>query len=402
MHYIWTELFILFLTIFVAKILAKKTNTVDVLWYIVLGAVLGNLHILSEDHRIEFLGEIGIILVMFALGFEENLSNFLKGVKKAWGIAIIGAIFPFLAGFLSAKFFGFSTNSALIWGLTMTATAVSLTMVSLKSLGLEKTPAATGIMTSAVVDDVLSLIGVAVLLPIILSGNTQNGNLVVDFEKLMNTFFDVLAFFGFVYLVGKFIVPHKKGIRYLFIVDRGNYAVLGVFILVFLFGDVAHILGFHPAIGAYFAGLILKAEYFEVGNQNRAKEIEKITNTMAFTVFGPVFFILLGGKIIFEPHILKEVIIPTLTLFVLVLVFQVLSAAFAAKYTGGYSSKDSWLIGFGMLGRAELAFIVLNITYVQNHLISQEEFYTLMFVTFLLNISVPLLLKWYKPIYESE
>ncbi len=284
----------------------------------------------------------------------------------------------------------------------MTATAVSLTMVSLKSLGLEKTPAATGIMTSAVVDDVLSLIGVAVLLPIILSGNTQNGNLVVDFEKLMNTFFDVLAFFGFVYLVGKFIVPHKKGIRYLFIVDRGNYAVLGVFILVFLFGDVAHILGFHPAIGAYFAGLILKAEYFEVGNQNRAKEIEKITNTMAFTVFGPVFFILLGGKIIFEPHILKEVIIPTLTLFVLVLVFQVLSAAFAAKYTGGYSSKDSWLIGFGMLGRAELAFIVLNITYVQNHLISQEEFYTLMFVTFLLNISVPLLLKWYKPIYESE
>ena len=108
----------------------------------------------------------------------------------------------------------------------------------------------------------------------------------IDFDKLQSTIFDVLAFFGFVYLVGKFIVPHKKGIRYLFIVDKGNYAVLGVFILVFMFGDVAHILGFHPAIGAYFAELILKAEYFEVGNQNRTKEIEKITSTMAFTVFG--------------------------------------------------------------------------------------------------------------------
>ena len=221
-------------------------------------------------------------------------------------------------------------------------------------------------------------------------------------DKLISTFFDVMAFFGFVYLVGKFIVPHKKGIRYLFMVDRGNYAVLGIFILVFLFGAVAHALGFHPAIGAYFAGLILKAEYFEVGNQNRAKEIEKITSTMAFTVFGPVFFILLGAKIIFDLGILKEVIVPTIVLYVLVLVFQVLSASFAAKYTGGYSTKDSWLIGFGMLGRAELAFIVLNITYVQNHLISQEEFYILMFVTFLLNISVPLLLKWYKPIYERE
>ncbi|WP_457562996.1 cation:proton antiporter domain-containing protein [Caminibacter pacificus] len=105
MHYIWTELFILFLTIFVAKILAKKTNTVDVLWYIVLGAVLGNLHILSEDHRIEFLGEIGIILVMFALGFEENLSNFLKGVKKAWGICDYWCDFSFFGRIFERQIF---------------------------------------------------------------------------------------------------------------------------------------------------------------------------------------------------------------------------------------------------------------------------------------------------------
>ena len=401
MHYIWTELFILFLAIFVSKFLAKKTNTVDVLWYIILGAVVGNMGILPEDERIEFLGEIGIILVMFALGFEENLSNFIKGVKKAWGIAVIGAIFPFLAGFYTAQFFGFSTTSSLVWGLTMTATAVSLTMVSLKSLGLEKTQAATGIMTSAVVDDVLSLIGLAILLPIILSGG-DSGSFNIDFDELQTTIFKVLGFFGFVYLVGRFVVPHKKGIRYLFIVDKGNYAILGVLILVFMFGDAAHILGFHPAIGAYFAGLILRAEYFEVGNENRAREVEKITSTMAFTIFGPVFFILLGSKIILEMSVLKDVIAPTLALFIAVLVLQIASAAGAAKWTGGYSNKDSILIGFGMLGRAELAFIVINIAFVQNHLISKEEFYTLMFTTFLLNISVPLLLKWYKPIYEKE
>ncbi len=401
MNYIWTELFLIFLAVFISKILAKRTNTVDVLWYIIIGALIGNFHLIQEDERIEFLGEIGIVLVMFALGFEEDLKNFLNGIKKAWGIAVIGAIFPFMAGFFSAKLFGFSTTSALIWGLTMTATAVSLTMVSLKSLGLEKTPAATGIMTSAVVDDVLSLIGVAVLLPIILNGN-GGGDLSIDVDKLLQTLLDVLAFFGFVYLIGRFIVPHKKGIRYLFIVDKGNYAVLGIFILVFLFGSVAHVLGFHPAIGAYFAGLILKAEYFEVGNINRTKEVEKITSVMAFTVFGPVFFILLGSKIIFETSVIKDVIFPTLVLFLSVFVFQIISAAGAAKYTGGYSSKDSLLIGFGMLGRAELAFIVINIAYVQNHLISTEEFYTLMFTTFLLNISVPLLLKWYKPIYERK
>ena len=54
-----------------------------------------------------------------------------------------------------------------------------------------------------------------------------------------------------------------------------------------------------------------------------------------------------------------------------------------------------------MLGRAELAFIVINIAYVQNSLITQEEFYILVFTTFLLNISVPLLIKGYVPFYNK-
>ncbi len=397
--FVWLEMFFVFLAILVSKLLAKRTNTVDVLWYILIGAVFGNLGLLEDNEELNFLGEIGIIIVMFALGFEEDLRNFLEGIKKAWGIAVIGAIFPFLAGFLSAKMFGFSTTSALVWGLTMTATAVSITMVTLKSLGLEKTKAATGIMTSAVVDDVLSLIGLAILLPIIL--NSHGGELKIDLNNLIQTFLEVLTFFGFVYLIGRFVVPYKKGIRYLFILDK-EYAVLGVFVLVFLFGTMAHILGFHPAIGAYFAGLVLKAEYFESGNENKAKDVEEVTNMMAFTVFGPIFFILLGAKIIIDVDILKEVLFPSVGLFLSVLIFQVLSAAFAAKYTGGYSNKDSILIGLGMLGRAELAFIVINIAYVQEKIISQEEFYILMFVTFLLNISVPILLKLYKPIYEKE
>ena len=57
------------------------------------------------------------------------------------------------------------------------------------------------------------------------------------------------------------------------------------------------------------------------------------------------------------------------------------------------------MIGFGMLGRAELAFIVINIAFVQNKIIDITQFYTLMFTAFLLNITVPIALKWWKPYY---
>ena len=55
--------------------------------------------------------------------------------------------------------------------LARTATAVSLTMASLRSEGLHKTRAATGIMTSAVLDDIASLALVAVLVPLASGGS---------------------------------------------------------------------------------------------------------------------------------------------------------------------------------------------------------------------------------------
>jgi Kef-type K+ transport system membrane component KefB len=128
----------------VSKYLAAKTATVDVLWLIIFGSLFANLHIIPEHHEVlEYIGEWGIVFIMFALGFDEDLEHFKEGLKRSMGIAIIGAIFPFLAGFLSAKLFGYNDSVALLWGLTMTATAVSLTMVSLKNKNLHKSTAAT-------------------------------------------------------------------------------------------------------------------------------------------------------------------------------------------------------------------------------------------------------------------
>jgi len=55
------------------------------------------------------------------------------------------------------------------------------------------------------------------------------------------------------------------------------------------------------------------------------------------------------------------------------------------------------MIGFGMLGRAELAFVVMDIAYVQHSIINEEMFYTLMFTAVSLNVAVPLTIRWWKP-----
>jgi hypothetical protein len=50
-----------------------------------------------------------------------------------------------------------------------------------------------------------------------------------------------------------------------------------------------------------------------------------------------------------------------------------------------------------MLGRAELAFVIMDIAYVQNSILTTQAFYTLMVTAFFLNILVPLTITLWKP-----
>ena len=77
---------------------------------------------------------------------------------------------------------------------------------------------------------------------------------------------------------------------------------------------------------------------------------------VAFSWIGPVFFVDLGTKLLFDGAILS----------------------------------------------AELAFVVINIAYVQHLILSTEAFYTLMVTAFILNILVPVTIAWWKPYYEDE
>ena len=62
----------------------------------------------------------------------------MVGIKKAWGIALIGAAGPFLTGYVAILLYYDDQNMVIMSGLTLTATAVSLSMMTLKSYGMSK------------------------------------------------------------------------------------------------------------------------------------------------------------------------------------------------------------------------------------------------------------------------
>ncbi len=190
--------------VYFAVFAARKTKLTPVLYFLFVGAVLVNIGVLPKesDPFIRGFAEIGIVVIMFAIGFEEDTSNFIQSMKRSWGIALFGAIGPFVVAYSVAEYFWGETTISLMIGLTMTATAVSLTMVSLKGEGLHKTRAATGIMTSAVLDDIGSLALVAILVPV------ATGDAPASMVEVAWILGKAVAFFVGVIVLGAWVLPH--------------------------------------------------------------------------------------------------------------------------------------------------------------------------------------------------
>ena len=407
--------------VFAAAVAAKKTRLTPVLFYLFIGFLLVNVGVLPKESGpfIREFAELGIIFIMFALGFEESTDNFIGSLKKSWGIALFGALGPFAVAYVITDYIWNDQNIALMCALAMTATAVSLTMVSLRGEGLQQSVVATRIMTSAVIDDIGALVALAIVVPLAADHESISmGSLVITGGK-------AALFFVAVTIIGAWIFPHKPagwfrhvpiigrfGVKHMLTFDHGRYATLVILLVALVVGLVAHYFGFHPAIGAYMAGLIVKEEYFRIDGkkdtgvyvgrvESAYEETKIIVDNAAFLWIGPVFFVDLGAKLIFDWGLMLEILPYAAALSIGLFFIQISTAGLAAKYTGGMTWHQALMIGFGMLGRAELAFVVMDIAYVQHKILHVDAFFTLMITAFFLNVSVPLTIRWWRPYYNA-
>jgi Kef-type K+ transport system membrane component KefB len=261
---------------------------------------------------------------------------------------------------------------------------------------------------------VASLVLIALLIPLVTGQDepTLGDILLITIKALL--FFVLVVVFATMVFPGKETVTsnrfmsfmYRLGLHDILAFSSGKVATLALLTIAIIFGIVAYYFGLHPAVGAYMAGLIMRKEYFYHHKHGKKvttyKKTRKIIDDVAFAWIGPIFFVNLGAKLVLEPKMLMSIVDTTVLLTITIIAAQILSASLAAHYTARFNFKESMMIGFGMLGRAELAFVVMDIAYVQNNIFTTEVFYTLMFTAFALNIAVPLCIKFWHPYFSNE
>jgi len=327
------EILSFFVVILASLIFSELFVRFHLPWVVALiigGMIIGpfGLDIFTPSDTLSFLGEIGLIFLMFMAGLQTRLSgisNFKSGTAV---LAILNGGLPFLAGFGIGLYFGYSITASLLIGIIFISSSVAVIIPSLQTYKFLRTRVGKSILTSTVFEDIASLLLLSILLQ--KSAPLTSLPLPVFYVTLLVV---LVALRWFITKIRKFFAAEAKSGRDLFQLEVRS--ILGI-----LVGTVIafQLLGLHSIIAGFFAGLVLSGTI-------TSEELFNKLSVISYGIFIPIFFVVLGANT--NIGVFGE--ISGLWVFTIVIILGSMLSKFIggviAGKLNGFSAREGALIG---------------------------------------------------------
>ncbi len=338
-----TDIILLVVAAFFCGLLVQRLGQPLILGYIAAGVILGphtGGYTISNIDEIELLAEIGIALLLFALGLEFSLKD-LKPVKM---VALIGTpiqiVITMVLGIGIGHLMGLDWIPSLWLGALI---SLSSTMVILKTLmnqGSLGTPSSKVMIGMLIVQD-LAVVPMMIILPQL--SNPPVGLLALGFVALK-----AVAFITGMVLLGTKLLPRllvhiaKLGSRELFMLAITAIG-LGV-------GYLTYMVGLTFAFGAFVAGMVLSES--DYGHQ-ALSDIVPLRD-----LFGLLFFTSVG--MLLDPTFLFDNIRQVIFLVLAMSLGKGLIIALIVRIFK-YRNIIPLAVGMGLFQMGEFSFLLARV-----------------------------------------
>ena len=337
-----SDLAIMLLTAGVVAVIFKRFKQPLVLGYILAGFLVGPFmpwfFTVADSGSIETWSEIGIIVLMFALGLEFNLHKLVSVGKAAIITAVTGVLGMLLIGYLVGQAMGWgSMNSVFLGGmLSMSSTIIVIKVFDELDVGQKNfAQLACGTL---VIQDIAGVFMMIILSTVSVSKSISGGALALQLGMLV-------LYLAMWLILGIYILPTllRKASKFL------NDETLMLVSLGICFGMVllAEELGFSSALGAFLAGSLLAGTV-------HAERVEHLTSGIK-DLFGSVFFLSVGMMI--EPSMIVKYIVPILIITFVTLAGKLVMNAMGVLLSG-QSLETAVRGGCSLAQIGEFAFII--------------------------------------------
>ncbi|ENU85098.1 cation:proton antiporter [Acinetobacter sp. CIP 102129] len=335
--------------------IAARLRLPPLIGYLIAGIIISpnTPGIVGDIHLANQLAELGVMFLMFGVGMHFSLNDLLQVRRIALPGAILQIAVATLLGIGVSMYWGWSFGSALIFGLSLSCASTVVLLKALGDRGLLDSVNGKIAVGWLLVEDLVMVLAL-VLLPataMLLGGHALPGTDTSQsiWLTIGITLLKVTGFIAFMLIIGKRLVPMimqfvaRLGSRELFTltvvaaavsIAYGSYAVFGV----------------SMALGAFFAGMVVKESDFS----HRAEE-----ETLPLReIFSILFFVSVG--MLFDPSILIEEPFRILAVIAIIMVGKTL-AAIALVLFFRYPINTALTVGASLAQIGEFSFILATL-----------------------------------------
>ena len=334
--------------------IAARLRLPPLMGYLIAGVIISpnTPGIVADIHLANQLAELGVMFLMFGVGMHFSLNDLMQVRRIALPGAVLQIAVATLLGVGVSMMWGWSFGSALIFGLSLSCASTVVLLKALGDRGLLDSVNGKIAVGWLLVEDLVMVLAL-VLLPataVLLGGqaleSTNNENI---WLTLGLTLLKVSGFIAFMLIVGKRLVPFimqivaRLGSRELFTLTVVAAAVSIAF-------GAYKIFGVSMALGAFFAGMVVKESDFS----HRAEE-----ETLPLReIFSILFFVAVG--MLFDPRILIEEPLHVLAVVGIIMVGKTI-AAMALVLFFRYPLNTALTVGASLAQIGEFSFILATL-----------------------------------------
>ena len=334
--------------------LAVRLRLPPLIGYLIAGIIISpnTPGIVADIHLANQLAELGVMFLMFGVGMHFSLNDLLQVRRIALPGAILQIAVATLLGIGVSMIWGWSFGSALVFGLSLSCASTVVLLKALGDRGLLNSVNGKIAVGWLLVEDLVMVL-VLVLLPAtaaLLGGEAFAGSANDNIWLTLGiTLLKVVGFIAFMLIIGKRLVPMimqfvaRLGSRELFTLTVVAAAVSIAF-------GAYKIFGVSMALGAFFAGMVVKESDFS----HRAEE-----ETLPLReIFAILFFVAVG--MLFDPRILVEQPVHVLAVIAIIMVGKTI-AAMALVLFFRYPINTALTVGASLAQIGEFSFILATL-----------------------------------------
>lgn len=339
---------------------------------------------LSVSSELYGFATIASLILLFMAGLETDIRMFMRYSLAGTLVGLGGAIFSFAAGMCIGPIFlgkELSDPVVLFLGVLCMATSVGITARILSDKRKMDSSEGVTIIAGAVIDDVIGIIGLAIVMGIV--GIEQAAEVKeVPWMKVIWVGITAIGTWLFFTILGLVYANHLS--RFLKSYRHTTTMVTAALGITLFISAIFECAGLAMIIGAYIMGLSLSK------TDLKFLLMEKIHDFQAF--FVPIFFAVMGAlvdvRMLFEWNVLMVGLIYA----ALAIVAKVFGCALPAMCLN-FNLKGALRIGLGMVPRGEVALIIAGIG-VSAGILSQEIFGIAIIMTLVTTLVAPPALAW--------